>query len=122
MGNSPGRLRTLALAGAAGLVLTITGLTGSTALASDSSCPAGSLCIWEGANYTGTKHVDPERSECTYLGYGAQSAKNYSDSLANFWVGEDCIFSGTWNDVLRPGEVSPRLDVPTAWSISSYIY
>lgn len=122
MPTSPGRLRGLVLAGTTGLALALAGITGSTALAADSSCPAGSLCVWEGPNYTGTKHVDPERSECTSLGYGAQSAKNYSDALANFWIGEDCIFSGTWNDVLRPGEESPRLDVPTAWSISSYIY
>lgn len=116
------RRRGLALAVATGLAFALGGASTAAQAVSvnDSSCPQGSLCVWEGANYTGTKHVDPDIGGCLSLSQPVRSAKNYSDHLASFWIGEACIDSGSVNDIVFPGEEAPSFWFGPAWSIGSY--
>jgi peptidase inhibitor family I36 len=116
------RRRGLALAVATGLAFALGGAsTAAQAVpASDSSCPQGSLCAWTGANYTGTKYVNPLTGDCDGLPQAVRSAKNHTDRLASFWIGEACIDSGSVNDILFPGEETPSFWFGAAWSVGSY--
>ncbi|GAB3416207.1 peptidase inhibitor family I36 protein [Flindersiella endophytica] len=107
---------------ATGLALALggAGAAAQAAAPADNSCPQGSLCVWEGANYTGTKHVDPLQGDCDSFAAPVRSAKNYTDRLASFWIGESCIDSGSVNDIVFPGEEAPSFWFGAAWSVGSY--
>lgn len=103
------RNRKIVLAGGASLVLALTtSFVGAAipAQAADSSCEQGQLCVWEGPNYTGTKHVNPPVT-CEDLGYVVRSAKNFTTELVSYWWGEGCIDSGSTNEATWPGEAQP---------------
>lgn len=102
------RVRKAAVAVGASLVLAGTSAFVATAIpaAADSSCAQGQLCVWEGENYTGTKHVNPPVT-CEDLGYVVRSAKNFTNRLVSYWYGEGCIDSGSTNEATWPGESQP---------------
>lgn len=103
------RIRKTAVALGASLVLAATTTFVAAAIpaqAADSSCEQGQLCVWEGENYTGTKHVNPPVT-CEQLPYVVRSAKNFTDRLVSYWYGEGCIDSGSTNEATFPGESQP---------------
>lgn len=67
----------------------------------DTSCPAGSFCVWSGANYTGARYIMPTGWDCVNTPFEVYSAKNRSP---NTWVADqsvDCTGTGD-TDVISP--------------------
>jgi len=64
------------------------------------ACKAGSACVWEGRDFSGTIHVEPEEP-CTKDPYPMKSAFN---NTANEVLALSRGKCGSYDVILHPGE------------------
>jgi hypothetical protein len=79
------------------------------ASAAAEECPAGSVCVWTGAGYSGPMAKTARPTKACVPGISRSALNRSSDLTIMLWAGADC--SGE-SSAVAPGENSSVVDPP----------